>query len=971
MLKKALLLFLLGCLVMPLEAQNTSTQGKEFWLSFMHNGFRDHDLGNWVINQVLISAKRDCTGTVSNPLTGWSQTFSVSANNITTIEIPENQGYHNSTQHEIILEKGIKVTASDTISVYCTNIAYVSFDASFVLPVESLGDEYIVQSCDQSTYGSINSYVTNNETTAFVIVATEDNTEIEITPKVNTLGGHLANEPFTITMNAGETYHVRSTRQGYQRDLSGTHILAADCKRIAVFNGNTITCVPVDQGNGYDHVFEQAMPLRSWGKNFVVTSSRNRRRDFIKITSSANNNIITKNGVTLTTLRAGESYYFPMLESEGSCYLQSTQPSAVYLYNNSSYDRYLGDPSMVWIAPVEQRIKDVTFSTFDHYNINIETHNVNIIVNTEDIANVYLNGTQISPLSFNRVNGNSNYSYARMEINHGVHRITCENGFNAHVYGFGDAKGYAYLVGSNAKDLSSHLTINDETVLPNESFAYCAEQEVTFNADVNFSEYDLLWDFGDGTTSTENPTTHTYHERRIYDASLTISADGGGCTGSNSDTTYFYIDATQQYITHSDEVCEGELYSGFGFNNIRINNDTILTRLQDNPIHNECQDSVLVYITTHPTYHRPIDDSRCWQGQPGVYDNYGFSFVYEQPGTYDRELLLQTHPYGCDSIIYLHLVVDNQITHEFDTVTCSTFVWDDITYSGTDDIVHTYSTPNGCDSIVTCHLQVGGVIHGDTLHHSGCDSFVWYDTEYSETRLYSKELPTALGCDSIVYLDLRLTYSPTPDKIRCTDSGVVVFGDPHGTADTIAVVTNTEFFSFQYTFEVKESLHNENECVWDECVWTISKPSWAIEFGDPELSNGYYSSKCIVYVAERDDNLVELTATISNGCNTVQRKFYLKSSFLGIGEQSTLQPDFNIVPNPNNGQMTLDFEHWEGRVEVKVYDMRGTLIDRFQTESTTESFSMPYHLNTDASGIYCFTVTGRNGTIDKRVIVTH
>ena len=43
-------------------AQNTSTQGKEFWLSFMHNGFRDHTEGGWVINQVLISAKRDCSG---------------------------------------------------------------------------------------------------------------------------------------------------------------------------------------------------------------------------------------------------------------------------------------------------------------------------------------------------------------------------------------------------------------------------------------------------------------------------------------------------------------------------------------------------------------------------------------------------------------------------------------------------------------------------------------------------------------------------------------------------------------------------------------------------------------------------------------------------------------------------------------------------------------------------------------------
>ena len=241
----------------------------------MHNGFKDHTNGGWVINQVLISAKRDCSGTISNPLTGWSTDFTVRANNITTLEIPEEQGYHGTNVYETIMQKGIKVEANDTISVYCTNIAHVSFDASFVLPIESLGDEYIIQSYDQSHDGSTNSYVYNNETSAFLIVATEDNTEIEITPTVATLGGRPANETFTITMNAGETYHLRSVRTGTQRDLSGTHILAADCKRIAVFNGNTVTCIPIDMGNGYDHVFEQAMPLRSWGKNFVVTSSRN------------------------------------------------------------------------------------------------------------------------------------------------------------------------------------------------------------------------------------------------------------------------------------------------------------------------------------------------------------------------------------------------------------------------------------------------------------------------------------------------------------------------------------------------------------------------------------------------------------------------------------------------------------------------------------------------------------------------
>ena len=150
----ALLLFILILAAPSAYAQNTSTQGKEFWLSFMQNGFRNHPDGYWITTQVMISAKRDCSGTVTNPLTGWEQTFTARANNITTIDIPEAQGYHGESDYERVTQKAIKVVSTDTISVYCTNIAHVSFDASFVLPTESLGDEYIVQCYDQSTAGS-------------------------------------------------------------------------------------------------------------------------------------------------------------------------------------------------------------------------------------------------------------------------------------------------------------------------------------------------------------------------------------------------------------------------------------------------------------------------------------------------------------------------------------------------------------------------------------------------------------------------------------------------------------------------------------------------------------------------------------------------------------------------------------------------------------------------------------------------
>ena len=1007
----AFLLFCLGC--SSAWAQDISTQGKEFWVSFLGNGYKTNvTYGSpWVINQVLISGKRDCTGVIENPNTGWSQSFTVRANSITTIDNLESESYVETSDNEIIVTKGLRIITTDTVSVYCTNIANVSFDASYVLPRQALADNYILQSYDQSTYVGMAYDYAPFLTSAFLIVATEDNTTVDITPTVTSFtGNHPAYEEFNITMNAGEVFQFRSTSNGNHRDLSGTRVTARDCKKIAVFNGNTLTAIP-DSRTSRDIVFEQAMPLQAWGKRFAVTSSYGRNDDFVKITSSSDGNTILKNGELLATLNAGESHIFTLSGSESSCFLESTYPAAVFLYN-TSYDSYdqSGDPSMVWIAPIEQRIDEVTFTTFHDYNYaDIDHHYVNIIVNTEDIATVHLDNDVISPLLFRRVNGNSDYSFAQIEISHDIHRLSCAHGFNAHVYGFGYAKGYAYLVGSKATNLSTSLVLNDVVIQPNETYSYCVEEPIVFSAEVNLPNYTLTWDFGDGTTSSQNPVTHIYHNRSIYPATLLVTTEAGGCTGSESDTTKFFIDVTQQYVYENDEACIGELYSGFGFNNVHINNDTILTRLLDNPIHPECQDSLVLHITTRPSYHIPLNDSRCWQGQPGVYDGYGFSFVYDQPGIYDRQLYLTTI-HGCDSILNLHLVVDDQITYEFNHHECSgSYVWDGQSYSASGDYERIYTTPGGCDSIVTlhltmglpqyssfdtitcsafqwngveyaqsgtyqqqfttydgcdsiveCHLTLSGNVEGPTIEVSECDSYHWFDTDYTVSGLYQNTLSTPLGCDSTVYLNLDLEYTPNPTDIYPTD--------PDNTAPHW-VVTATEFQINTYDFHFWEQ---NTHCHWDSITWAFENPEvqWILE---PDTTTYPAGKSCSIYVLNHVDDTVWLSAKVYNKCypQGIERRYWFVCSFYSM-EENGLSTDvgvFSVTPNPNNGQMNLNFENLTGRINLKVYDMRGNLIDELQIINEADSYSMPYQCKTPHEGLYMFVVSNKNAVLTKKVVL--
>ena len=513
-----LLLISMAC-CLPLRAQN-STQGKEFWFTFMQNGYKNNGAG-WVSNRVMVSSKKACTGTISkNNVVEFD--FSVEANGIAIIDIPEDFAY-NENNEETPDNKSLVLEASDTVSVYICNIANYSFDASFVLPVESLGSEYIIQAGTQS-YGSA---FGDQQTSCFAIVAVEDHTEVDITPSMATMYSE-AWVTRTVTLSKGQTYFVRSRFEGENRDLSGSKVVAHGGKKIAVFNGNTLTCIPSNLNNGLDHIFEQALPVSSWGRQFAITSSKSRYRDFVKITSLTHNNQIQLNGNVVAILDTGDSYEFNLMGSEGSCFVETSEPSMVYLYNTTGSEPLEplgtnGDPSMVWIPPVEQRIEEITFCTFNHDDATIDSHYVNIVVESQDVDKVYLDGVPIPADQFLPVAGNENYSYVQQEISHDTHHLSCISGLTAHVYGFGLAKGYAYCVGANVINLTTQLYVNGAwSGSYHHGLFMCVGESAEFSVVTNYPIEQVDWDFDNGQSAVGQTTSYHYDQIGDYDVKAFI-----------------------------------------------------------------------------------------------------------------------------------------------------------------------------------------------------------------------------------------------------------------------------------------------------------------------------------------------------------------------------------------------------------------------------------------------------------------
>ncbi|MBK7620730.1 MAG: IgGFc-binding protein [Flavobacteriales bacterium] len=220
-------LTLLSTVASAQESTVIATRGKRFWTGFMQNGFGAQSL------KVHILSRSATSGTVSLPLNGWTTNFTVSANNVTVIDVPtiaENSGSGN------ILPKGVLIQSTDSINVFISSFQNFTHDASQVLPESSLGNTYRVDA-----YQGLPNF-NNLHKSEFLVVATQDGTQIRITPSVNTLSGQSANVPFIVDLNAGQSYQIQAATD--QLDLTGTLVEATvesgTCRPFVVLGG----CVP-------------------------------------------------------------------------------------------------------------------------------------------------------------------------------------------------------------------------------------------------------------------------------------------------------------------------------------------------------------------------------------------------------------------------------------------------------------------------------------------------------------------------------------------------------------------------------------------------------------------------------------------------------------------------------------------------------------------------------------------------------
>jgi gliding motility-associated-like protein len=558
-----LLLYILGLTISVSHAQSLSTKGTDFWFGFMEN----LQTGGIKLS-VHISSEVSTSGVVSIPLAGWSQNFTVSPGTITTVTIPTNTAMVSGT--ETITKKGIHITSSDEVSVYAMNYDNATFDAALILPTPTLGQEYYVL-----TYDGLDFYGTQYPS-EFLIVGTEDNTTVEITPSVKTLNGKSANVPFTITLNQGETYQVQGANA---KDLTGTKVVSngsgGSCYPIAVFGG--AQCTYVNACTACDHLYEEMYPIKSWGKNFITVPLKSRLQDTYRVLASTNATSVSINGGAAISLNAGQNYEFT-LNQAGS--ITSNNPILVAEYSQGIYCDYInGDPSILLLSPNEQTLTSATFAEIS--TSAIKDYYLNVVMKTANTSQATLDGSSITA-SFSTVTSNTDYSYAQITTTAGSHVLKADSGFLAYVYGFGNAESYAYAAGANLKDLTisynvivhsdtTEYTLFNDTICPGTSIAF------DVIADSNANVVSLQWDYGDGVKDSGLSVSHVYDSAATYQIGLIVEKNDG-CTGSFDTLKAFVtIMDINTSFTIDSAICIGNnafiTYTGFSSDSATFNWD--------------------------------------------------------------------------------------------------------------------------------------------------------------------------------------------------------------------------------------------------------------------------------------------------------------------------------------------------------------------------------------------------------------
>jgi gliding motility-associated-like protein len=317
-------------------------------------------------------------------------TVSLTANESQTINLNAFVNILETRPPNSVLNTGIHITSTANITAIYEVSPTNNPDIWALKGQNGLGTEFVIPMQNYWPNGNYNP----DPYTSFDIVATEDNTTVLIYPTSDLDDGSPAFQSFTITLNEGQTYSCSVTDLMAVNNPTGSVVLSD--KPVAVsIKDDSIS--PLGQGCR-DLVGDQIVPVDIVGDEYIVNKGQlnNTSGEYAYAVATANNTVISIDGVTETTLFNGETYRIQI--ANPLTYITGTKP--FYLIHISGFGCESG---MALLPPLNcAGSEQVSFvrSTSENFFINL-------LVRTGGQDDFTLNGgaVTIDPADFDPVPG--------------------------------------------------------------------------------------------------------------------------------------------------------------------------------------------------------------------------------------------------------------------------------------------------------------------------------------------------------------------------------------------------------------------------------------------------------------------------------------------------------------------------------------------------------------------------------------
>jgi putative cell wall-binding protein len=402
------------------EREPISSRGTEFWLAFPANY-------QPTAPKLFLSGDVATTATVSIPGRPWSTTAAITPGDVTTIALPAASDIQNS---DLVEAHGVRVVAEAPITVYGLSQHPATTDAFLAYPVSSLGTEYRILAY-QGGMGS-----------QLAVAGAVDGTTVTITPSV-TVGTRQAGVPYSVALDAGDTYQLRAAGAG---DLTGTLVTSDEV--VSVYGSNRCVNIPVGF-SACDHIVQQLPPTPTWGTSFAAMPLLRRTGgSTFRVLAAEDGTEVRFNDQVVATLAAG-AFHEQIVTSP--LQITTSAPALVAQYGHGiNFDGTTGDPMMMLIPGTEQYLGSYTITTPAS---GFATHHLNLVVSQRGVGSVLLDGVAIPADEYVEI-GDGMWGLQR-DITPGVHNLESDTPFGIFVYGWNSADSYGYPGGTGFSPVAS------------------------------------------------------------------------------------------------------------------------------------------------------------------------------------------------------------------------------------------------------------------------------------------------------------------------------------------------------------------------------------------------------------------------------------------------------------------------------------------------------------------------------------